>query len=427
MHAIPINIFQHVTQQWDALHPYNAAQLMELEGQANIGQIEEAWRSTLREIGLGAVLRRGRQYGYWTASDRDTQVHAPTPAPSLDDFLSAEMNRAFGSESSMPFRPFVLQRERSHYMGVVYHHWIADSVSIRSLLREWFLRIYDPAKARREPFRQPTSGYWRLFGPDAANWELGANVLDVFRWSSRLKRVRRVENRSFPDLKTRFALHRLPDGLVERLLPTARAAGATLNDLFLAAMAQACDRYVAAPPSKKRSDLALGVIVDLRGRVANALADTFGLYLGFTNVLCGIEDLRDWNRLVTNLAKQNRENKRRASAEASMLRMLGGRVVGGMLSRKRLLEFYRKRLPLAAGISNVNLNRTWVAEYHPSPILDYVRVSPTGPMLPVVFTPSTLGNRLHFGLTSRVSVLTDEAAMGCGQTFSNAMISAGNI
>jgi hypothetical protein len=47
-------------------------------------------------------------------------------------------------------------------------------------------------------------------------------------------------------------------------------------------------------------------------------------------------------------------------------------------------------------------------------------------MLPVVFTPSTLGKRMHFGLTSRVSVLTDEAAAGCAELFSSALISAGN-
>jgi NRPS condensation-like uncharacterized protein len=350
-------------------------------------------------------------------------VQCPSSPPPLDDFLTAEMNRPFTADDDLPFRPFVLQESDSHYLGVVYHHWIADSVSIRSLLREWFFRLYDPGRLRRRPFVEATAGYWRLFGPDAAGWDLGKNVLDVFRWSSRLKRVRRVENRAFPDLKTRFRMHRLPDGLVDHLLPVARATGATLNDLFLAAMALACDRYVAAPPSRKRSDLALGVIVDLRGQAGRSLRDTFGLFLGFTNVLCGMHHLRDWNQLVAHLARQTRHNKQSATAEASMLRMLGARILGGVLSRPRLLEFYRKRVPLAAGISNVNLNRTWVGEYHPSPILDYIRVSPTGPMLPVVFTPSTLGRRMHFGLTHRVSVLPEEAAARCAEEFASALVS----
>ena len=49
------------------------------------------------------------------------------------------------------------------------------------------------------------------------------------------------------------------------------------------------------------------------------------------------------------------------------------------------------RMPLAAGISNVNLNRSWAAAYHPAPLLDYLRVTPTGPMLPLVFTTTTIG------------------------------------
>jgi hypothetical protein len=424
LQPIPLNIFQHVTRQWDALHPYNAAQLMQLEGTGDIGRIEEAWRSALRDAGLGAVQRNGRKYVYVQAGD--AMVRVPSLNLALDDFLTGEMNRPFTDGDRLPFRPFVLHHADSHYLGVVYHHWIADSVSIRSLLREWFFRIYDPGRAGRGAFGQPTAGYWGLFGADAAGWDLGRGVLDVFRWSSRLKRVRRVESRAFPDLKTRFGLHRLPDGLVDQLLPVARAAGATLNDLFLAAMAVACDRYVAAPANEKRSDLALGVIVDLRGR-AQSLGHTFGLFLGFTNVLCGVKELGDWDRLIAHLALQNRQNKRSAAAEASMLRMLGARIVGGVLSRRRLLEFYRKRVPLAAGISNVNLNRTWVSEYHPSPILDYIRVSPTGPMLPVVFTPSTLGRRMHFGLTHRVSVLPEEGAGECADLFASTLSSVGRI
>jgi hypothetical protein len=423
LHPIPLNIFQHLTRQWDTLHPYNAAQLMHLAGPAETGQIEESWRRTLQELGLGRVQRIGSKYSYSPASHQDVTVTKFSSQTALEEHLSAEMNRPFSADE-LPFRAFVLPQPQSHYLGIVYHHWIADSVSIRNLLREWFLRLYEPVEASRVPLRHPTTGYWPLFGPDAAHWDLPGNVLDVFRWSSRLKRARRVENRSFPDLKTRFTLHRLPDGLVDQLLPVARAAGATLNDLFLAAMAMACDQFVAAPPTQKRTDLALGVIVDLRSQSAEALEKTFGLFLGFTNVLCGIQHLRDWNELVTHIADQNRQNKRNASAQASMLRMLGGRIVGGILPQRRLLEFYRKRLPLAAGISNVNLNRSWVAKYHPDIILDYIRVSPTGPMLPVVFTPSTLGHRLHFGLTHRISVLPNDAAAGCAEIFTNSLISA---
>jgi hypothetical protein len=58
----------------------------------------------------------------------------------------------------------------------------------------------------------------------------------------------------------------------------------------------------------------------------------------------------------------------------------------------------------------VNLNRDWPARFHPDPLMQYIRVSPAGPMMPVVFTPTTLGNTLNIGLTCRRSVIPPAAA-----------------
>jgi hypothetical protein len=58
----------------------------------------------------------------------------------------------------------------------------------------------------------------------------------------------------------------------------------------------------------------------------------------------------------------------------------------------------------------VNLNRDWPAKFHPAPLLDYVRISPCGPMMPLVFTPTTLGDRLNVGLTCRESVIPRDRA-----------------
>ena len=59
-----------------------------------------------------------------------------------------------------PFRPFVLDNgDGSYYVGVIYHHWVADSVSIRTVLREWFVRVHDPQRASRVPARLASTGY----------------------------------------------------------------------------------------------------------------------------------------------------------------------------------------------------------------------------------------------------------------------------
>ena len=88
-----------------------------------------------------------------------------------------------------------------------------------------------------------------------------------------------------------------------------------------------------------------------------------------------------------------------------------------MYSPNQRAQFYQKHVPIAAGISNVNLNKCWATQYFPSPLLDYIRVSPTGPMMPLVFATTTLGQTFHFALTYRPSIVPAEQVDSVAQTF----------
>jgi hypothetical protein len=90
---------------------------------------------------------------------------------------------------------------------------------------------------------------------------------------------------------------------------------------------------------------------------------------------------------------------------------MGASLIGRRIfSPDRVYPYYRKHMPLAAGISNVCLDRTFAAKYHPDPLVDYVRVSPTGPMVPLAFSPTTLGHRLSLGLSYHPGIVPDQAA-----------------
>lgn len=431
-----LNVFQRLVRQWDALHPYNAAQVMHLAGAAadddDADRLDDAWRETLADLGLGTLQTRGDRYRFELLNGdvtlgRVTRVCGRTRG--LDEFITGELNRRFEPGGS-PLRPFILRGEGDHtfYAGVVYHHWVADSASIRLLLREWFYRAYDPSRARRAPLRVAPSGYWPAFGPTQRKWELDDGVLTSLRWSSRMKRARRIESSGFDDYRTHFTSHRLPDGIVEPLRRASRAMGVTLNDVFLAAVAQVCDADPCIRRTARRQDLALGTIVDLRARAprgatpADNLADVFGLFLGFTSVVCRPRELCDFDRLVRRISVQNRAHAASGAPEASMIRMLAGLVAHRVLGQQRIKQFYRKRLPLAGGVSNVNLTGSWAHEYHPAPLLDYIRVSPSGPMMPLVFTPTTLGQRLNFGLTCRSAVVPPDRAAAMSATFTHGLL-----
>ena len=78
-----------------------------------------------------------------------------------------------------------------------------------------------------------------------------------------------------------------------------------------------------------------------------------------------------------------------------------------LVTPRRWAELYRARMPIATAISNVNMNRDWAGPYHPHEILDYYRATPTGPMIPLIVTPTTLGKKLNFLITRQKSLIDD--------------------
>lgn len=407
-----LNLFQRLARQWDTLHPYNAAQAIKIQGRPNLPAVRTAWHEAMGALGLGRahVARRTFHFEHLNGQMPPGIVRHVTDA-TLESFLALELDRRFDEGDTCPFRPFVLDAGPDHYVGVVYHHWVADGVSIRELLRQWFLRWHDPDRVRREPPKLSKAGYWSLFGPGAGRWGLGGELVNSVRWTRRIRRVRRMSGTLAGEFAQAVTIRRFDDGLVDCLRDVCRTGGITLHDLLIAAAAEACDKHLPLHRHRERHDLAMGTIVDLRPSARADLSDTFGVFLGFTTTLCRPDELREWPRLLTAVASQNKLHKDARQPEANVLRLAAGLAAGRMLSRDAMIDFYRKRVPLAGGTSNVNLTTTWAAEYHPAPLLEYVRVSPTGPMMPLVFSTTTLARQFNLCLTRR-STIASEAMAG---------------
>src|SRR5207247_7232281 len=124
-----------------------------------------------------------------------------------------------------------------------------------------------------------------------------------------------------PDQRVRCSIHRLDDDLIDDLREVARGQNVTLNDLFLAAIAEACDRENVTPRARGRQEIALGTVVDLRPSCTQNLTDVFGLFLGFTTVVVRPTALQRWDDLVRSVATQTALHKRCNLAQPSLLRM----------------------------------------------------------------------------------------------------------
>jgi hypothetical protein len=232
-----------------------------------------------------------------------------------------------------------------------------------------------------------------------------------------MRKVQKIDSTALSDHTTAFRLIPLEGGLIGRLRAAAHSKGVKINDIFLAALVQACYRHVPLQSRKTRHDVAVGSVVDLRPWCPTDLKKTFGLYLGFTNVICRPNDLVDFDHTLQAVAHQTRVQKQAGIAPISLMWMTGALWIGKFSKPEDLYHFYRKELPLAGGLSNVDLSRTWPAMYHPDPLLDYIRVSPTGPMAPLAITTTTLGDQFHVGITHRVGLIPAALAEQIAKTF----------
>src|SRR5436190_5882469 len=185
MTTAPLNVFQRLTRQWDALHPYNAGQILHLRGRADPERLSACWNQTLRDLGLGRVRVNGRRYSVVELNGEATpdSVRVIDPDLTIDQVISRELNHGFPPHDEFPFRPFVLQHAPdSYYIGVIYHHWVADSTSIRAIVREWFARTFELPDLRRDPLPLPRGGYWSFFGPHRARWTLAGGLFTSANW-----------------------------------------------------------------------------------------------------------------------------------------------------------------------------------------------------------------------------------------------------
>ena len=381
------NVFQRLMLQWERFAPYNAAQYMALTAALDSEHVAHAWRDTVITLGLQQIGQH---------PDLVPRVNVGT----VESFISGELNRRFiGHES--PLRPFVLLESDATHVGIVYRHVVADSASIRLVMREWFGRLL---MRRSADVSLGHVGLMRGVRTISRLASLHAAVREPSR-ASRVKRVRRLpERESNPSNKVAWQRVDLPDGWIGRALSYAQRRRVKLNDLFVAAAAWACAIDLPHEHADARNDLGVGTIVDVRPATHPPSTD-FGLSLGFIQTFWREHDLRDWDKILNVAAKQARIARERNDAGASLVRLAFATWSGNRLDNEELATFYRKRCPLAAGISNVNLNRDWPARHHPTPLHAYTRISPLGPMLPLVFTPTTLGTTCHVGVTYRTGLI----------------------
>lgn len=406
-----MNAFQRVMYQWSDLHPYNAVHAYRIARPLHAERLRESVRQVYRQIGYGFVETDAAGRWYRHELDQSPPLEILDGGHNVEavlrDLFARELNTPYERPRCRPMRfSAVAVGPADHYVCIGYNHWTADSVAARLLARR-ILNLYLNLGLPQEPAPElyPET-YRQVFGPKLGRLRvvraLGRAVVE-FLWHQRICRAPYTAVTHFP---VGYAMSATADGAVDRLRHFARALGATVHDVMLAALARA---MVENLPRRATGDgfrpLAMGTIVDTRGDSELELSNTFGTFLSYYAVNFLAEPGAGLAEVTRRVAALTRPIKAERAYLDALPQMRLFSMVWPLLSARRKAYYARLVLPMTAGISNVVVRDAWLNAPE-GPIVDYLRGSPTGPMLPLTAAVTTLGNRINIGMTYRQAGFT---------------------
>jgi hypothetical protein len=404
-----LNILQQAMVQWNELHAYNAVHVARVPEPLERNLLESLIRTTLQDKGLtGLVLDRSSgRFHYHGGPDSSEISVMPVGLDWSDGFIAEierQLNTPFPSDQRLdPFRFLIFPETEAFSLALVYFHPVADAECILILLKD-IVEAYRVRGDRRrsEPLKRYTP---RWDSPLRLKPNIIAGKLASIPTQVRsMRRASRPRYRQSYNLENRFVLFSLTP---ERWLHSAKGLGVTLNDLFLAVLMRAIsDIAPARLEAKRRKDVALGCIVNIRKDLALDGSQVFGLFLGSFVVQHNVPQGIKLADLARDIGEQTHRIKRKRLYIGAVLELVFARCMMRLFSKARRLKLYHKHYPLWGGLSNMDLNRLWPQTGGAPPVL-YLRGVSTGPVTPLVLSFSTLGGVTQVGLSYRPVVFSE--------------------
>jgi NRPS condensation-like uncharacterized protein len=431
---VRLNAFQLLMRRWSKMHPYNAGQVMEISGAADVERWRRAVQAVMAEMRLGVPR--------FEENDQLANFSAPAAAvieerpDELAAFFCGELNRAFKAGDS-PIRFCLLPKRgcAAHYFAAVYDHWIADSRAMRELMHRIFERYRCPEATERLPAMTLDAPRFKsLFRHHVGVLTRWTALRESSKNVWRHRQGFRVNIREPLNFESHLHVRQLPDGLIGKVHGYAKARQASVNDLFIAVLSQTMGAFTHDQRMRRRrkkmhfprTQIGIGTIVDIRDAASERLDRVFNLYLSSYTVVLNDPETRPLDEVLARTAKTTSALKKSFATVKSFWAMATARLFWdySRSARYRSLMLH-KMVPVVAGISNVNMTGTWADVEHVCPavgderpqVLDYFRISPTGPLLPLVFTLTTIGERLSLCVTYRTTAFRDQEAKGLAEDF----------
>jgi hypothetical protein len=415
---VRLNPFQEVMTYWETAHPYNAGQVVRLDGRIDARTLQAAIQTACQHAGVGTLVidRHRRRYRYDRAESIRLEVIAPgeSPADALRKALTESLNARFPDGPHHPVRWSILDDPGtgSSLLITVWHHVAADEMAMRLLLRRVLNRYYGaqhpddgpPLTVLPLPLARAIGSRHRALSQIAA-------LARLIRLRLAVRKVYRFKEERTRGEGTNVHLASLAAGLAGQLATLCRSRGVTVNDLVLAVLGKVLASATASARARTaKPRLALGAAVSLRSVAPETLARGFGVFLGHWITLLRLPDA-GLPALLSEIVVQTRAAK---SAQRAAMSQLGYSLLG-LMSRWGSIRhdgrWYEKVYRLSGAVSSVRAGTEWFGDAGRR-IREYALVSPPGPAMPLVVASATFDDRLNLCLVARDAALSAAEARG---------------
>jgi NRPS condensation-like uncharacterized protein len=188
------------------------------------------------------------------------------------------------------------------------------------------------------------------------------------------------------------------------LIEAADRWGVTVNDMFLGLMLMTLSPLAdKRRTSARRNNISVASIANIRKDLLVTSPETFSIFLGYFSVTHPVPEGASLEQVVKDVRGQTARIKKYRIYLRSIIDQFFALNLMSLLTPERQRKFYPKYYPLWAGITNVNLKTLWDVSEENEPI-DYIRAVSTGPVSPLVFSFTTVKDKLNVGVSYRTTV-----------------------
>lgn len=408
-----LNLFQASMLRWREFYPYNAVHVIRIAKPLSAPGLQRAIDDTLSRFGLTGLeldVARGRYEYAGGAARAPAQIlpPGPDPAETVRAEIERQLNAPFNREGRIePFRFFAVERGEGFDLGLAYDHIVAAGDSVVVLLKALADRYGDsgatPATLATPDLYPPT--YRRLLAR-----QLVPALVGMRRLPASLASFRHAFRPRYPHGHA-AAMEFMHFGIdrpgVAAMRRTAAALGVTQNDLLLALLLHTLSPLTEERrEQRRRNELAVASIVNIRGDCGPVARDAFGQFLSAFLVSHPVPP----GVSLEALARDIRGITARIKREKLYLQTLFAMGVSGLmwrfLSPERRARFHAKAYPVWAGMTPLHVDVLWQQAPGVTPTPGYVRAVPTGPLAPLVVAATTVGGTLDLGISFRTAAFT---------------------